>query len=55
MVLFGSGMLRMARMACWVWSAEGLLDDPGSWLGDDWWQSRIPEHDIEQDIDLEAF
>jgi hypothetical protein len=24
-------------------------------LGEDWWQSCIPEHDSEPDIDLEAF
>jgi hypothetical protein len=25
--------------------AEDLVDEPGSWLDGDWWQSRIPDPD----------
>jgi hypothetical protein len=32
--------------------AEGLVDDPRSWLGEDWWQCRIAERGSEPDIDL---
>jgi hypothetical protein len=35
--------------------AEDLLDDPGSWLGEDWWQARIPEHGTDPEIDLDPF
>ena len=42
----------------WWWNQQGvqlahdLLDDPESWLGDDWWQTHIAE---EPDIDPEPF
>jgi hypothetical protein len=35
--------------------AEDLLDDPESWLGEDWWQTLTAEDHSEPDIDLEAF
>ena len=41
--------------ARWIQVAGDLLGDPRSWLGEDWWQSRIGEHDSEPDIDLEPF
>jgi hypothetical protein len=36
--------------------AEDLVDEPGSWLDGDWWQSRIPDPDYHgPDIDPEPF